>query len=90
MLLQWYLSPYDLSAGADSLESDVMARIYTMYFMRSLIEKMRAKQQILSASIDFESLSENLSIRDFDEMVTSQLHGFTNAADYYEKSSSSQ
>lgn len=82
--------PYDLSAGADSLESDVMARIYTMYFMRSLIQKMRAKQQILSASIDFESLSENLSIRDFDEMVTSKLHGFTNAADYYERSSSSQ
>ena len=82
--------PYDLSAGADSLESDVMARIYTMYFMRSLIEKMRAKQQILSASIDFESLSENLSIRDFDEIVTSKLHGFANAADYYERSSSSQ
>jgi len=82
--------PYDLAAGAKSLERDVMAKIYTMYFMRSLMQKMRSKESLLSDFIDFHELSETLNIRAFDEMVTSPLHGFHGASDYYEKSSSSQ
>ena len=82
--------PYDLSAGVDCLENDVMARIYTMYFMRSLIGKIRAKRDILKGIIDIESLSEDTTIKEFDEIVTAPLHGFANAADYYSKSSSNQ
>ncbi len=82
--------PYNLSAGADSLEKDVMAKIYSMYFMKSLIDKVRSKEAILNTTIQLDELSEDATIRSFDELVTAPLHGFKDATDYYDKSSSSQ
>ncbi|HIF39384.1 MAG TPA: alpha/beta fold hydrolase [Gemmatimonadetes bacterium] len=82
--------PYDLSAGVDSLEKDVMARIYTRYFLKSLMEKIRTKQKMLNSVIKLDALPEDVTLRSFDELVTAPLHGFEDAADYYDKSSSSQ
>ena len=82
--------PYDLSAGTDALEKDVMARIYTMYFLKSLMEKLRAKQDVLKSIFKLDKLSEDVTLRTFDELVTAPLHGFEDAADYYDKSSSGQ
>lgn len=80
--------PYDLSAGADTLEIGLMARLYTWYFVRSLRAKVRAKQDSLGDTIDLDAAQSSSTIREFDNAVTAPLHGFTDAEDYYHKSSS--
>lgn len=82
--------PYDLSAGADALEIGFMARIYTRYFVRSLKAKVHAKQDSLTDGINLDAVRSSSTIRQFDDAITAPLHGFSNAEDYYEKSSSKQ
>jgi hypothetical protein len=82
--------PYDLSAGADALERRGMARIYTGYFLRSLVAKVRAKKEILANILDLEAVWASATIRDFDDAATVKLHGFSGSEDYYRKSSSNR
>ena len=82
--------PYDLSAGVDALEGRGMARIYARYFLRSLLSKVRAKEEILADLLDLEAVWASGTLRDFDEAATSKLHGFAGAEDYYRRSSSSR
>ena len=82
--------PYDLSAGADTLERGRMNGIYAGYFLRSLVAKVRAKKEILANILDLDVVLASSTIRDFDDAATSKLHGFAGAEDYYRKSSSSR
>lgn len=82
--------PFDLSAGTRALESGWMGRnVYSRYFVRSLLAKAAAKEDILrKAGLDFDDLLRARSLREFDEAATAPLHGFANAEDYYLRSSS--
>ncbi len=80
--------PYDLSAGADALERGGMAKIYVDYFLRSLLAKVRAKREILANILDLDAVWASTTLREFDDTATAKLHGFTDAEDYYQKSSS--
>lgn len=80
--------PYDLSAGADALERGGMAKIYVDYFLRSLLAKVRAKREILANILDLDAVWASTTLREFDDAATAKLHGFTDAEDYYQKSSS--
>ena len=80
--------PYDLSAGAAALEQGSMARVYTKYFVTSLMNKVRAKQTLLADLLDLSAVSDDSTIRAFDDAVTAPLHGFVDANDYYRKCSS--
>jgi len=82
--------PYDLSAGAASLERGGMVRIYSGYFLRSLLAKAHAKEEILANVLDLDAVRASTTIRDFDEATTARLHGFADAEDYYRNSSSNQ
>ena len=82
--------PYDLSVGADALEQRGMARVYARYFLRSLLAKVRAKETILADILDLDAVWACKTIRDFDEAATAKLHGFADAEDYYQKSSSNR
>ena len=82
--------PYDLSAGADALELGGMAKVYSDYFLRSLVAKVRAKQEILANVLDLDAVWASVTFRDFDAAATAKLYGFAGAEDYYHKSSSNR
>lgn len=80
--------PFDLRAGADRLERSRWGRVYTRYFLRSLLEKVEAKAHLLAEEIDLDHVREVTTLREFDDAVTAPLHGFRHADDYYARSSS--
>ena len=82
--------PYDLSAGAVALERRGMVRVYAARFLRSLLAKVRAKKNVLADALDLEAVFASKTIRDFDDAATARLHGFSDAEDYYQKSSSNR
>jgi hypothetical protein len=82
--------PYDLAAGCDLLEQSLMGRFYSSYFLRSLQSKLKLKlkDRVLRQIVDVEAAVRARTIREFDDHVTSQLHGFGSAAAYYADASS--
>ncbi len=82
--------PYDLSSGAHALERRGMVRIYAQYFLRSLMGKVRAKEEVLAKILDLDAVWASATLRDFDDAATAKLHGFEGAEDYYHKSSSNR
>jgi uncharacterized protein len=80
--------PFDLAAGCDCLGSGLMGRVYTRYFMRSLLRKIELKAHLLDDACDLAAIRRARTLRQFDEAATAPLHGFRGAADYYDRSSS--
>jgi len=80
--------PYDLSAGCRELDHGFMSRVYSEYFMRNLRRKALAKAHLLGEFCDLEAVRRARTLREFDDAVTSRLHGFRDAEDYYRQSSS--
>lgn len=80
--------PFDLTAGAATLERGFMGRIYTEYFLRNLRKKVRAKARLLEGLIDVQATLRARTLRAFDDVATAPLHGFADSADYYRRSSS--
>jgi predicted alpha/beta-fold hydrolase len=64
--------------------------VYARRFMKNLLEKLRAKQLLFPEKISDSDIVKIHNLRDFDDIYTSRAHGFKNALDYYEKSSSLQ
>jgi predicted alpha/beta-fold hydrolase len=81
--------PFDLAAAADRMSHGV-SRIYQWHMVHSLIRSLRAKFAGRAAPVDLDGLSDAMSFWEFDEKVTAPLHGFRDAADYYQRSSSRQ
>jgi predicted alpha/beta-fold hydrolase len=67
-----------------------MGRVYSEYFLRSLRRKVRAKAELLRPLVDLDAGLRARTLRDFDDAITAPLHGFTDAADYYRRSSSAR
>lgn len=80
--------PYDLAAGADALDTTPMGRFYTGVFLKSLVAKADAKAALLVDQCDIERVRAARSFREFDDAATAPLHGFADADDYYDRSSS--
>ena len=78
--------PFDLAKSCDQLGGGFMGGFYTSYFLRSLRNKVRAKQAMLKGIIDTERALHARTLREFDEALTAPLHGFADAADYYARS----
>jgi hypothetical protein len=79
--------PFDLAAGISTLEHG-LGPIYQRYFLRKLRRKVRLKASILQTCVDVDALLAARSLRRFDDLGTARLHGFRDAADYYQRSSS--
>jgi len=79
--------PFDLSAGITTLEHG-LGPIYQRYFLRKLRRKVRLKASILRPCVDVDALLAARSLRRFDDLGTARLHGFRDADDYYQRSSS--
>lgn len=68
-------APIDLNASAATLGRGVSQRIYTPYFMRTLMTKVADQPQVACRTL-----------RDFDDAYTAPINGFQNATDYYTQS----
>ncbi|MEJ2540876.1 MAG: hypothetical protein P8188_13045 [Gemmatimonadota bacterium] len=80
--------PFDLAAGADLLARTGLGRLYTRYFLCSLVAKIRQKERLVAPVVDLAALERVRTLRAFDDLVTAPLNGFTDADDYYDQSSS--
>lgn len=81
-------TPFDLAAGSRHLEQG-FARAYVRFFVRSLRRKaLAALERHPSLPIDRAGLERARTFWEFDDAVTAPVHGFRDAADYYESSSS--
>jgi uncharacterized protein len=63
--------------------------LYTKRFNKSLIKKILEKsKRFPDFQIDTSNIAKIKTLQDFDDAYTSQLHGFIDAEDYYERNSS--
>jgi uncharacterized protein len=81
--------PYDLERGARKLERG-FSRLYNWHFLRSLRRKALAKLEHFPGLFEGAALSRARTLFEFDDCVTSPVHGFAGAHDYYSRSSSLQ
>jgi predicted alpha/beta-fold hydrolase len=82
--------PFDLAAGAIYLEQGWTGLYYARYFLRQLKGKVRAKKDLLSPILDLKKVYASQTLREFDDVATGPLHGFRDAAEYYQKCSCNQ
>lgn len=80
-------APMDLVAAGTALDRG-FNRLYTWNFLRTLRRKTSAKLRVHPTSIDARAVARTRTLRGFDDLVTSQLHGFHDAMDYWTRSSS--
>lgn len=79
--------PFDLARGSRKIERG-FSRVYTRYFLKSLLRKAEAKLGIFPDLVPPDALRGVRTLYDFDDRVTAPVHGFRDAADYYGRSSS--
>jgi uncharacterized protein len=83
--------PFELAAGSAALEATFVGRrLYGPYFLRKLRAKTRRKAGQLVGRCDVAGALRARTLRAFDEAATAPLHGFRDAADYYEQCSSAR
>jgi predicted alpha/beta-fold hydrolase len=63
-------------------------RIYEISFVRRLKRRMIQKKKLFPELYDLTNLAAVRSVREFDECFTAPAHGFADANDYYQQSSS--
>ena len=79
--------PFDLARGSRHINRG-FSRVYERHFLRSLRRKAHAKLAVYPDLVSGARLRAARTMWDFDDAVTSVVHGFADAADYYERSSS--
>lgn len=79
--------PLHLSSCSKSLRKN-SNWVYARKFKKSLSEKVKQKAIQMPDKISTEHFKKIKTLKDFDDYYTAPLHGFEDAEDYYEKSSS--
>ena len=78
----------DLAISSDRIH-EAANSLYEWWFLISLRKSFRRKAELWPGRYDTALLRHVHSVRDFDEHITARYMGFTGAADYYDKASSS-
>jgi hypothetical protein len=79
--------PADLAGSCTRLDSPI-GWPYRTVFLQALIKKVKQKAMVFPELFDLRDVDKIRSLREFDDRFTAPLHGFLNAADYYNKCSS--
>lgn len=79
--------PFDLARSSRHIDRG-FARVYQFHFMRSLRKKALAKIAQFPELSSADRINGLRTLVEFDDAVTAPAHGFTDAADYYHRSSS--
>jgi len=82
-------APCDLAACSDVI-SKKSNYIYEKRFLVSLTKKLKAKASRFPDDIDLDKLRSVKTLKDFDNYFTGPIHGFKDAAEYYEINSSNR
>lgn len=83
-------APVDLAASARELDRRLLNRVYLRRFTKTLVAKVRAKAVRFPERFDVTGLESVTTFQAFDDRFTAPLHGFRDANDYWEQSSSRQ
>jgi predicted alpha/beta-fold hydrolase len=79
--------PFDLSRSARRINRG-LSRLYQRFFLNSLRRKASEKSQRFPDLAPASRIAGLRTLEDFDNLITGPLHGFRDAQDYYERSSS--
>lgn len=79
--------PFDLSRSARRINRG-LSRLYQRFFLGSLRRKAREKAISFPDLAPPSRITGLRTLEDFDNLITGPLHGFKDAQDYYERSSS--
>jgi uncharacterized protein len=80
-------TPLDLKAAGTAIDIG-LNRIYSRYFLTSLVPKALAMTRRFPDLLDPAAIGRVVSMYTFDEAVTAPLHGFTGTNDYWTRASS--
>ena len=78
--------PFDLARGGRRIEQG-FSKVYQRFFLTSLRRKALEKLERYPDLVERERLDGVRTLADFDDAITAPVHGFRDAADYYERSS---
>ena len=79
--------PFDLARASRHIDRG-FSRVYQHHFLQSLRRKALAKLEQYPDLIARDRVERARTLYDFDDAVTAPVHGFSDAADYYARSSS--
>jgi predicted alpha/beta-fold hydrolase len=79
--------PFDLSRSARRINHG-FSRLYQQFFIGSLRRKAQEKANRFPDLALKDKIASLRTLEDFDNLITGPLHGFRDAQDYYERSSS--
>lgn len=74
--------PFDMNLGIQKLLKG-MGWLYGYRFVRTLRAKTRLKADLIKGRVDVDACLAASNLLEFDEVGTSQLYGYKDAADYY-------
>jgi predicted alpha/beta-fold hydrolase len=80
-------TPFDLAAAAEKMSSG-MGLFYSYFFLRTLKAKALEKARTYPDLLDENEVRRARTLRQYDDAVTAPLHGFRDAQDYWDRSSS--
>jgi uncharacterized protein len=80
-------APFQLKPCAEKLRTG-FSRVYQRHLMGELQRMIKRKHEIVPLPIDLAKVAAAKDFFDFDNAATALLHGFRDAYDYYERSSS--
>ncbi|HET6598969.1 MAG TPA: alpha/beta fold hydrolase, partial [Burkholderiaceae bacterium] len=80
-------APFDLAAGSRAIGRGFNRQTYTRMFLRSMKPKALAKLQQYPGLFDRDKMLAARDLFEFDNIVSGPMHGFRDAADYYERCS---
>ncbi len=81
-------APLDLAAANRALSRGFSRAVYATHFLRTLKKKSLAKLALHPGLFDPRRTNAARTLYEFDDTVTAPLHGYRDAADYYERASS--
>ncbi len=79
--------PFDLARSAKRVNRG-FSRLYQRFFLTSLRRKAKEKAVLFPDLAPADRISGLRTLEDFDNVITGPLHGFRDAQDYYQRSSS--
>lgn len=81
--------PFELHKAATRIQKG-FSRVYQWYFIKCLCDRLSQKFQAVPSPLDIAVFNEVNTMFEFDDKITSPLHGFEGVDDYYAKASSKQ
>ena len=84
-----FSAPCELACCSAKL-TEWQNRIYMERFMKTLREKVKSKHRLFPERLDISGVDKMRTFAEFDDRFTAPLHGFSDAEDYWKRSSCRQ